>query len=180
MTSLPRPEVPRQPPPEPPFPPPPNASHQQPLDASATPRADGLAIASMILAILWIFWIGSVLAIIFAAVAIRRINRSNGSRTGKGMAIAGLVLGIIGVASLALVALLSAADGVTETNKSAACNVERKTLETAVEAYYAIVGTDHDPSTADLVQEGLVVSADSFENYTVSDGVVQTNPDGDC
>lgn len=51
----------------------------------------------MVLGIVWVCGLGSLLAIIFGGVAIRRINESNGWRMGKGMAIAGLVLGIIGV-----------------------------------------------------------------------------------
>ena len=62
------------------------------------PTTDGLAVASMVLGILWLYWIGSILAVIFAGVAIKRINASNGWRTGKGMAVAGLVLGIVALA----------------------------------------------------------------------------------
>lgn len=55
----------------------------------------------MILGILWVYWIGSILAVIFGHIALRQTRR-NGSR-GRGMAIAGLVLGYIGVAILAFV-----------------------------------------------------------------------------
>jgi uncharacterized membrane protein len=74
----------------------------------AMPKTDGLAIASMVLGIVWVYWIGSILAIIFGAVAIHRINQSNGWRTGKGMAIAGLVLGLVGIASLAFAFIAAA------------------------------------------------------------------------
>jgi hypothetical protein len=98
----------------PPMPPqaPYEAPYQQPpYRAPAVPKVDGLAIAAMVLGILWLYWLGSILAVIFAAVAIKRINASNGWRTGKGMAIAGLVLGLIGVGTLALVVMLVAAAG---------------------------------------------------------------------
>lgn len=72
------------------------------------PTTDGLAVASMVLGIVWLYWIGSILAVIFAGVAIKRINASNGWRTGKGMAIAGLVLGIVALAVL-VVSILAAA-----------------------------------------------------------------------
>lgn len=59
--------------------------------AMAAPASfDGFAIAAMVLGILG----GSILAIIFAVVALPRIKKK-GTR-GKGMAIAGLVLGILG------------------------------------------------------------------------------------
>ena len=63
----------------------------------------------MVLGILWIYWIGSILAVMFAAVAIKRINASQGWRTGKGMAIAGLVLGLVGIGTLTLVVIIAAA-----------------------------------------------------------------------
>jgi len=66
------------------------------------PKYNGFAIASIVLGILWIWWIGSVLAIIFGFVALNQIKTSNGQQTGRGMAIAGLVLGFIGVGTILL------------------------------------------------------------------------------
>jgi hypothetical protein len=60
---------------------------------------NGFAIASMVLGILWIWWIGSILAVIFGHVALGQIARQN--QSGRGMAIAGLVLGYIGLLLLA-------------------------------------------------------------------------------
>ena len=61
---------------------------------------NGLAIASMVLGILWLYWVGSVLAIIFGAIALKQIQRRG--QSGRGMAIAGLVLGIVGAATFLL------------------------------------------------------------------------------
>lgn len=80
----------------------------EPAPAPRLPKVDGLAIASLVLGIVWAYWIGSILAVIFGAVAIKRINESQGWRTGKGMATAGLVLGLVGVATLILVILAAA------------------------------------------------------------------------
>ena len=63
-----------------------------------TPRTNGMAVASLVLGILWFWWIGSVLALIFGYVGKSEIERSNGRQTGRGLAIAGIVLGWIGVA----------------------------------------------------------------------------------
>ena len=65
------------------------------------PHTSGLAIASLVLGLLWLCGIGSLLATIFGAVAINQISRSNGTVTGKGMAIAGLILGILGLSAYA-------------------------------------------------------------------------------
>ena len=66
-------------------------------------RTNGFAIASMVLGIVWIYWIGSVLALVFGYVARSQIReRGEG---GDGMAIAGIVLGWIGVGVLGLALL---------------------------------------------------------------------------
>ncbi|MFL5737146.1 MAG: DUF4190 domain-containing protein [Actinomycetota bacterium] len=63
-----------------------------------SPRTNGMAVASLVLGILWFWWIGSILALIFGYVGKSEIERSNGRQTGRGLAIAGIVLGWIGVA----------------------------------------------------------------------------------
>jgi hypothetical protein len=65
-------------------------------------RTSGLAIASLVLGIIWICGLGSLLATIFGAVALSQISRSRGQLEGKGMAIAGLVLGVLGLSLFAL------------------------------------------------------------------------------
>ncbi|MGD9997594.1 MAG: DUF4190 domain-containing protein [Ilumatobacteraceae bacterium] len=71
-------------------------------------RTSGLAIASMVLGILWLWWVGSILAVIFGHVAISQTSRDP-YLGGKGMAIAGLVLGYIGVGFLLLFIVVAAA-----------------------------------------------------------------------
>jgi len=80
-------------------------------------KTNGLAIASMVLGIVWIWWIGSLLAIIFGGIAIKQINESERlastghavRQTGKGMAIAGLVLGLVGAGTFLLFLIAAAA-----------------------------------------------------------------------
>lgn len=63
----------------------------------ADKRTSGLAVASITLGILGLF-IGlcSVFAIIFGSAALINIGQSHGTVTGKGMAISGLITGVIG------------------------------------------------------------------------------------
>ena len=68
-------------------------------------RTSGYAIASLALGITWLGWIGSVLAVIFGHVALAQVR--DGTRSGRGMAIAGLVLGYAGLALLALFVVLA-------------------------------------------------------------------------
>lgn len=65
-------------------------------------RTNGLAIASPILGLFWFGWLGSVLAIVLGHIALSQIDRSQGTQSGRGLAIAGLALGYCGMAMLAL------------------------------------------------------------------------------
>ena len=102
-----------EPPVPPPYaPPPPSPTPQVPV----LPKTSGLAIASLVLGVFWLYGLGSVLAVIFGSVALRNINRSNGWVTGKGMAIAGLVLGIIGLIVFAILIFGLTFGGTTESS----------------------------------------------------------------
>ena len=87
------------PPPEPAqWPQGPTPQHGYPM----RPPTNGMAVASMVLGIVWVYWIGSILALIFGYIAKGQINQSGGRQTGKGMAIAGIVLGWVGIGFLCL------------------------------------------------------------------------------
>jgi hypothetical protein len=90
-----------------PYPYPSMDGYQQAYAPRPHVTTNGLAIASLVLGIVWIYWIGSILALVFGYVALRQIRQSNGWQQGSGMAIAGIVLGWIGVGFLALVVLLA-------------------------------------------------------------------------
>lgn len=62
---------------------------------------NGLAIASLVLGILWLYGIGSILALVFGYVALNQIKRRN--ENGRGLAIAGTLLGWIGVGGVLLI-----------------------------------------------------------------------------
>jgi hypothetical protein len=72
-----------------------------PGHSTLKPKVSGLAIASLVLGVLWICGLGSILAVVFGTVSISQINRSEGRTSGKGLAIAGLVLGILGLLLIA-------------------------------------------------------------------------------
>jgi Domain of unknown function (DUF4190) len=78
--------------------PPPNA---YPGYAPPMPnQTSGMAIASLVLSLLGFFIlavIGPVLGIIFGHMALGEIKRSNGTVEGQGLAVAGLVIGYIGL-----------------------------------------------------------------------------------
>lgn len=87
-----------------------NAAEEQ-LPPGVQKTTNGLAIASMVLGIVWVYWIGSILALIFGYIAKGQINASAGRQGGRGMAIAGIVLGWVGLGflCLAIIAVLVSA-----------------------------------------------------------------------
>jgi len=69
---------------------------QPPAPAPQSPPSTcGWAIASLVLGLLPCTCVPSLLAIIFGHMAVSKIDASNGQLTGRGMAIAGLVLGYV-------------------------------------------------------------------------------------
>jgi hypothetical protein len=80
--------------------PPPPYGYQQPA------RTSGMAVASLVLGLLFLWGVGSILAIIFGYQGRNEIDRSGGQITGRGMATAGLVLGWIGIGGAILLTIL--------------------------------------------------------------------------
>jgi Domain of unknown function (DUF4190) len=97
----PRQSPPSAPPPGPTPPPAPPAYGQQAggYGYQSTPKPNGLAIASLVLGIAQIFIciIGAILALVFGYIARRQIDESGGTQGGRGMAIAGIILGWVGI-----------------------------------------------------------------------------------
>lgn len=66
----------------------------------------GLAIASLVTGLFaWCFVVPGIVAIVLGHLALEQIDRSGGATAGRGMAIAGIVLGWIGVALLGVLVL---------------------------------------------------------------------------
>jgi len=69
------------------------AAYAHPL---TPPRTNPLAVASLVLGIVNML-VGSVLALVFGYRAMREIDESQGTQTGRGLALAGVVLGWVGL-----------------------------------------------------------------------------------
>jgi hypothetical protein len=109
-------------------------------------RTSGLAIASFVLSVLWLWGIGSLLAVIFAVISLRHIRDAQGREGGKGLAIAGLVIGIVGVigsvlVTLSLFAVSNVARSIIGGQVIAQCQSDAAMFETAVVTYKAQVGS---------------------------------------
>ncbi len=95
-------------PPPPPPPPPGYIPYTYGQPYASAPRQNGLGIASMVLGIVAVIpcfsvlLIPGVLAIVFGAISLSQSKKNPEKYTGRGMAIAGLVLGLVSLAILLL------------------------------------------------------------------------------
>ena len=73
-------------------------------DASGAGEGEtsGLAIASVLVGIFWLFGLGSIAAIVLGWLSLRRIRDSAGVEGGRTLAIAGIAIGLAGLSGSAL------------------------------------------------------------------------------
>jgi type IV pilus assembly protein PilA len=71
-------------------------------------ETSGMAIASLIFGLLFLFFPLSIVAIVLGHISLSQIKKSAGRLGGKGLAIAGLVLGYLGVAMIPLILIIAA------------------------------------------------------------------------
>ena len=96
------------------FPPPPGQGYTGPPPGSiyptapaATGRTSGLAVASLVTGLFfWCFVVPGIVSVILGYLALEQIAASGGLKRGRGMAIAGIVLGWIGIGFLGLGVLI--------------------------------------------------------------------------
>jgi hypothetical protein len=128
---------------------------------------NGLAIASLVLGIIWIYGLGSILALVFGYVAKRQIDQSEGTQKGRGLATAGIILGWVEIALMAAFIVIGvivfAVGNTSHIGQASACATEKSTIITADEAFKAQNGSYTD--TAGLVSAGLLRSTPTY--YTI-------------
>ena len=73
---------------------------------AVAPRTNSLAVASLLLGLLSLFVPFAILAVILGHVARSQIRKSAGRQKGAGMALAGLILGYLGVGFILFVILI--------------------------------------------------------------------------
>jgi hypothetical protein len=83
--------------------PPPPAPPGPPTFVRASQSTNTFAIASLVVGVTWLWWVGSALAVVFGHVALSQIKAAGGAQGGRGLAIAGLVLGYLGLLGFAAV-----------------------------------------------------------------------------
>jgi Domain of unknown function (DUF1707)/Domain of unknown function (DUF4190) len=68
-------------------------------------HVNALAVASVVAGLMWMSWFGSILAIVLGHVALGQIDRAGGRQSGRGIAVAGLVIGYVGLLTLVVTVL---------------------------------------------------------------------------
>ena len=87
----------------------------------------------------------------------------------KGFTLVELLIVIVILGILATVTVF-AVRGITDQGQTSACNADKKTIQTAVEAYYAQNGTAHDPATEAGSGHGRSSWSSPSKNYDVVAG----------
>jgi hypothetical protein len=65
-------------------------------------ETNGLAIASLFVGVIWLFGVGSIIAIVLGYAGVKQIDASGGHQSGRAIAIAGIVIGVVGLASMGI------------------------------------------------------------------------------
>jgi Domain of unknown function (DUF4190) len=65
-------------------------------------ETNGFAIASLFVGIIWLFGLGSIAAIALGYLGMKQIEASAGHQSGRAIAIAGIVIGVVGLASFGI------------------------------------------------------------------------------
>jgi hypothetical protein len=69
-------------------------------------KTNSFAIVSLVCSLIWLAGIGSVLAVIFGSIAIRQLRGPRRYEEGEGMALAGLIVGVLGILGAVLTGIL--------------------------------------------------------------------------
>jgi hypothetical protein len=139
----------------------------------APPKTNALAIVSLVAGIaqfICFYFVGAIAAIVTGHIARGQIKRSQGRESGGGLALAGLILGYVGLALTVLAGLgiglffAFFADDVEETALRANA---RDYLEQAQELALA---NDRDVRDPDVLRRAFVDEADSDDEIELADG----------
>lgn len=76
-------------------PPPARRPAARPVAVRPPRTVNRVAVVSLVLALSWWVWMGSIAAVIAGHIALRQIANSGGTQSGRGLAVAGLMIGYL-------------------------------------------------------------------------------------
>ncbi len=125
-------------------------------------RNDGFCIAALVLGILaWVIPFAgillAILAIIFGSIGIKRVNRNPNYLTGTGLAVAGLVLGVvgIGIAILFISIFVQVFSAAQSSAQEKTCKSQMRTILSASDIYAAYYDGRYPTSMSQLLPDYL-------------------------
>lgn len=133
---------------------------------SPSEGANGFATASLVLGILWIGGVGSLLALVFGYVGKDQIDRSTGRQSGRGLAVAGIVLGWIGIAALVLVLILVTVATVNPKQQTTASTTP--SVKTAAHTYLHLI-TPADGAAATFASQAAHWNSQTTDSQAFSE-----------
>jgi hypothetical protein len=122
------------------------ASTPSPAAGFGTPPrrvTNGFAIAALVLGILWLGGLGAVFALVFGLVALKQIKRSGGTQSGDGLALAGAILGGVGILGAIALWTLVATQGNTliDRGRTAILKTDLRQASKAEDKYHDTYGS---------------------------------------
>ena len=117
---------------------------------------NGLAVAALVLGILWIFWVGSILAAIFGHIGLGQIRRRG--QSGRGMALAGVLLGWAGIAVLVSAVVLATVTGLNAEDRKPPAQILRDAISASEKASSVHLSGWSGGSSSSLANVDLVLS----------------------
>jgi Domain of unknown function (DUF4190) len=84
-------------------------TNPQPYAPPQKHGTNGMAVASFVLSLLWMWGLGSLLAVIFGVIGRRQTSESG--QGGSGLATAGLIIGIVGLVGAVIMTIVVIAAG---------------------------------------------------------------------
>ena len=130
----------------------PGSAHGLPEDRGV----NGLAVAALVLGILWIFWVGSILAAIFGHIGLGQIRRRG--QSGRGMALAGVLLGWAGIAVLVSAVVLATVTGLNAEDRKPPAQILRDAISASEKASSVHLSGWSGGSSSSLANVDLVLS----------------------
>lgn len=171
--------------PPPGFQPPPSPGSYPPVPVGGT---NGLAIASLVSSLLYLCGLGSLIAVVTGHVARSQIKKSSGHQSGAGMALAGLIIGYLGLlftaAALAFVLLVASQVEQSTGDLSAAFSdtavqIDLQQAAIAQEEFFAANGS-YATSLAELEAVGFIPFGGDVYAGGRADLEITTSPNAFC
>jgi type IV pilus assembly protein PilA len=151
--------------------------------ALADAKTSGKAVASLILSFFSLFFIPGVIAVVLGHIAYSEIKKSAGRLKGQGVAIAGLILGYLGIAAIpflliiAAIAIPNLLKARTAANEAAAVG-NLRTLNTALVTYATEYSKGFAPDVTSLGLPPAGVQPDAHAAGLIDDVLVTGRKSG--